>query len=172
MSDDQKNYSNVIYLNNNIKTAIYTCKALNLNNVNNDKILAGISNIKKNSQLIGRWTTVSNNPKIIFDAAHNLAGFESISSQLLKTKYNQLHVILAFIKGKNINELISTLPSNSNIYLNDKSHLLNLNILNFASNSKYSFKNFSEAMKNILKSKTHKFDIDGKYLMNMPKNAF
>ena len=52
------------------------------------------------------------------------------------------------------------------IYLNDKSHLINLNILNFASNSKYSFKNFSEAMKNILKSKAHKFDIDGKYLMN------
>ncbi len=52
------------------------------------------------------------------------------------------------------------------IYFNDKSHLINLNILNFASNSKYSFKNFSEAMKNILKSKTHKFDIDGKYLMN------
>ena len=31
---------------------------------------------------------------------------------------------------------------------------------------KFSFKNFSEAMKNILKSKTHKFHIDGKYLMN------
>ena len=52
------------------------------------------------------------------------------------------------------------------IYLNDKNHLINLNILNFTSNSKYSFKNFSEAMKNILKSKVHKFDIDGKYLMN------
>lgn len=52
------------------------------------------------------------------------------------------------------------------IYLNDKNHLINLNILNFASNSKYSFKNFSEAMKNILKSKAHKFEIDGKYLMN------
>ena len=52
------------------------------------------------------------------------------------------------------------------IYLNDKSHLINLNILNFVSNSEYSFKNFSEAMKNILKSKAHKFDIDGKYLMN------
>ena len=35
------------------------------------------------------------------------------------------------------------------IYLNDKNHLINLNILNFVSNSKYSFKNFSEAMKNI-----------------------
>jgi len=52
------------------------------------------------------------------------------------------------------------------IYLNDKNHLINLNILNFTSNSKYSFKNFSEAMKKILKSKAHKFEIDGKYLMN------
>ena len=114
--NDQKNYSSVSYLNTNIKTAIYTCKALNLDNINNDSILAGISNVTKNSSLIGRWTTISNNPKIIFDAAHNLAGFESLSSQLKKTKYNQLHIILAFVKGKNINELIGTLPSNSNIY--------------------------------------------------------
>ena len=114
--NDQENYSTVNYLNTNIKTAIHTCRALNLNNVNNDSILSGISNINKNSQLIGRWTTVSNNPKIIFDAAHNLAGFKSISSELDKLKYNQLHIILAFIKGKNISELISTLPLNSNIY--------------------------------------------------------
>ena len=114
--NDRVNYSNVNYLNTNIKTAICTCRALNLNNVDNDSILSGISNINKNSQLIGRWTTVSNNPKIIFDAAHNLAGFKSISSELDKLKYNQLHIILAFIKGKNISELISTLPLNSNIY--------------------------------------------------------
>ena len=114
--NDQENYSTVNYLNTNIKTAVHTCRALNLNNVDNDSILSGISNINKNCQLIGRWTTVSNNPKIIFDAAHNLAGFKSISSELDKLKYNQLHIILAFIKGKNISELISTLPLNSNIY--------------------------------------------------------
>ena len=114
--NDQKCYSSVNYLNTNIKTAIQTCKSLNLKSVNNNTILAGIYNINDNSQLIGRWTTISNDPKIIFDAAHNLSGFESISSQLKKTKYNQLHIILAFIKGKNINDLISKLPSNSNIY--------------------------------------------------------
>ena len=113
---DQNNYSSVNYLNTNIKTAIQTCKSLNLKSVNDDTILAGISNINKNSLLIGRWATICNDPKIVFDAAHNLAGFESISSQLKKTKYNQLHIILAFIKGKTINELISKLPSNSNIY--------------------------------------------------------
>ena len=113
---DQNSYSSVNYLNTNIKTAIQTCKSLNLKSVNDDTISAGISNINKNSLLIGRWTTICNDPKVIFDAAHNLAGFESISSQLKKTKYNQLHVILAFIKGKNINELISKFPPNSNIY--------------------------------------------------------
>ena len=113
---DQNSYSSVNYLNTNIKTAIQTCKSLNLKSVNDDTILAGISNINKNSLLIGRWTTICNDPKVVFDAAHNLAGFESISSQLKKTKYNQLHIILAFIKGKNINELISKLPPNSNIY--------------------------------------------------------
>ena len=45
-----------------------------------------------------------------------MAGFKCISSQLDKIKYNQLHIILAFIKGKNITELISTLPLNSNLY--------------------------------------------------------
>ncbi len=114
--NNERSYSSVNYLNTNIKTAIQTCKSLNLKSVNNNTILAGISNINENSQLIGRWTTISNDPKIIFDAAHNLSGFESLSSQLKKTKYNQLHIILAFIKGKKINELISKLPSNSNIY--------------------------------------------------------
>ena len=82
---DQNSYSSVNYLNTNIKTAIQTCKSLNLKSVNDDTILAGISNINKNSLLIGMWATICNDPKIVFDAAHYLAGFESISYQLKKT---------------------------------------------------------------------------------------
>ena len=114
--NDQKQYSSVNYLNTNIKTAIYTCRALNLENVDNNSIMAGISNINKNCQLIGRWSTISENPKVIFDAAHNLAGFKIISSQLEKVNYNKLHVILSFIEGKNIKELISELPADSKFY--------------------------------------------------------
>ena len=114
--DDKKIYSNVNYLNSNIKTAIHTCNALNLSNVNNNSILAGISNINKNSQLIGKWTTISNDPKIIFDSAHNLAGFKSISSQLNNVDFDKLCIILAFIKGKNIKELIDEFPVNTNFY--------------------------------------------------------
>jgi len=52
-----------------------------------------------------------------------------------------------------------------NIYLNGKNHLINLNILNFVFNTKLKTKDFSEILKNILKAKTHKFNIDGKYLI-------
>ena len=53
-----------------------------------------------------------------------------------------------------------------NIYLNDKNHLINLNILNFVINGKLKNKDFSEILKKILKSKKPKFPVDGKYLID------
>ncbi len=53
-----------------------------------------------------------------------------------------------------------------NIYLNDKNHLINLNILNFVINEKLKLKDFSETLKKILQSKKQKFPVDGKYLMD------
>jgi len=53
-----------------------------------------------------------------------------------------------------------------NIYLNNKNHLISLNILNFVIDIKYKFKDFSENLKKILRSKTHEFNIDGKYLID------
>ena len=52
-----------------------------------------------------------------------------------------------------------------NVYFSNKIHLANLNILNFANNSKNKVKDFSEIFKKILQSKIHLFPIDGKYLM-------
>ena len=52
-----------------------------------------------------------------------------------------------------------------NIYFYDKDHLTNLNILNFVINDKVKTDDFFNTFKRILKSKIHKFTIDGKYLM-------
>lgn len=52
-----------------------------------------------------------------------------------------------------------------NIYLHDKKYLTDLNILNYVINKRQKLKDFSDTFKRILKSKTHKFSIDGKYLM-------
>ena len=52
-----------------------------------------------------------------------------------------------------------------NIYFHDKNYLIDLNILNFVTNPSLKLKDFSEVLRKILNSKTHKFNIDGKYLM-------
>ena len=52
-----------------------------------------------------------------------------------------------------------------NIYLKNKNYLINLNILNFVINQSVKLKDFSEILSKILKSKTHKFSIDGKFLL-------
>ena len=52
-----------------------------------------------------------------------------------------------------------------NIYLHNKNHLINLNILNFVINPKINLKAFFENFRRILKSKSHQFKIDGKYLI-------
>ena len=52
-----------------------------------------------------------------------------------------------------------------NIYLKNKNYLANLNIINFASNTKCELKDFSEIMRRILQSKLHTFPINGKYLI-------
>ena len=60
-----------------------------------------------------------------------------------------------------------------NIYLSNKKHLINLNILNCVNNSKFKLKDFSKILKKILQSKTHVFPINGKYLMqNGMKQGF
>ena len=53
-----------------------------------------------------------------------------------------------------------------NIYLNNKNHLINLSILNFVLNNKLKVVDFSKILKSILKSKTYKFEIDCKYLID------
>ena len=53
-----------------------------------------------------------------------------------------------------------------NIYLYNKNHLINLNIMNYVLNTKHKIKDFSENLRRILKSRTQKFPIDGKYLID------
>ena len=109
-------YSEIDYLNKNIHTSIETCKLLNLENLNNETIRRAIKNTTLNNSLFGRWSLVSNNPRVIFDSAHNEAGFISVSNELSKISYNKIYILLSFVKGKEIKNFIRHLPKNSNFY--------------------------------------------------------
>ena len=115
-NNEENVFSEIDYLNKNIKTAIKACRLLNPNNLSQNSINNGIERVNTNSSLIGRWTTIDDNPKVIFDAAHNEAGFISIANELSKIPYKDIYIMLGFVKGKNIRKLISHLPKESKLY--------------------------------------------------------
>ena len=80
----------------------------------------------------------------------------------LKNKINLFAKHLNMIKE---NKEFFNKDLEKNIYLNDKNHLVNLNILNFIINPKINLDVFSENLKRILKSKSHQLKIDGRYLI-------
>ena len=117
-------------------------KILKHSQINKELLLAVLLIDEKNSQdYFGHKYNISN------DIKENL--------NLLAKNFSLLR--------KNKNFFIKDLEKN--IYLYDKNHLINLNILNFAINSKLKLKEFSETFNRILKSKTHQFPFDGKYLI-------
>ena len=93
---------------------------------------------------------------------HEYFGHKYNVSNNIKDNLNSLAKNLKLVKENNdfFNKDLE-----KNIYLLDKNYLINLNILNFVINPSLKLKDFSEVLRNILKSKTHKLNIDGKYLI-------
>ncbi|MEO2100054.1 MAG: Mur ligase family protein, partial [Flavobacteriaceae bacterium] len=70
------------YQAKNIQTAISALNQLSLLNVDNETLKKGLSTVVFNTNLMGRWQTLSSNPDIILDVAHNKEGLIYISEQL------------------------------------------------------------------------------------------
>ena len=79
---------------------------------------------------------------------------------------NNLNLLAKNFKFSQENKFFFSKDLEKNIYLNNKNHLIDLNILNFVTNTKNKYEDFLAISKNILKSKSRQFPIDGKYLMD------
>jgi tRNA nucleotidyltransferase/poly(A) polymerase len=93
--------------------------------------------------------------------SHEYFGHKYNVSNNIKDNLNLLAKNLKLLKE---NKDFLNKDLEKNIYLNDKNHLINLSILNFVVDTKYKLDDFSQNLKRILRAKTYKFRIDGKYL--------
>ena len=112
----ENSYSNVLYQEKNISTAIFSIKHLVGFNITEVSILNGIENVELNTGFYGRWSKISDDPKVIIDVAHNNSGFEQLAYQIETEDYKKLYIILGFTKGKKVKELIKYLPIDANLY--------------------------------------------------------
>ncbi|WP_113738187.1 bifunctional folylpolyglutamate synthase/dihydrofolate synthase [Blattabacterium clevelandi] len=83
--------------------------------ISNKSIENGLKNVIKNTHFKGRWQILQYNPKIICDIAHNEGGFIMIKNQLKKESYENLHLILGFVKEKKVEKLLKYF-SNEDFY--------------------------------------------------------
>ncbi len=74
----------------------------------------GVSKVISQTGLKGRWQILSENPLMICDTAHNVAGISQIVESIQKIKYQKLWMILGFVSDKDISSILQLLPKEAN----------------------------------------------------------
>ena len=65
---------------------------------------------------MGRYQIVSHRPKIILDSAHNKEGINALFEQVAKEKYKQLHIVMAVVNDKDLNNVLDLFPKSAKYY--------------------------------------------------------
>lgn len=111
------------YQKKNLNTTIVTIEKLKEIGVKieEEAIRKGIENVVKNTGFIGRWTILSQNPLIITDTGHNIAGITQVVGQLtnlMKQKEGaRLNIVIGFVADKAIDKILKILPFNAKYFV-------------------------------------------------------
>lgn len=106
------------YQERNMNTILCACNILKqMNIIKNDDIIAkGLTNICKNTGLLGRWQTIQNNPTVVCDTGHNVGGWNYLATQIKRQQCNQLRIVFGMVDDKDINSVMFLLPKNAIYY--------------------------------------------------------
>ena len=106
------------YQQKNIKTVLKSTEILNhvYFKINHGHIESGLNNVRKNTDLSGRWQIIQYDPTIICDTAHNTAALKEVISQLLKLEYFEIHFIIGFSDDKDLRNISKIFPKESKYY--------------------------------------------------------
>lgn len=108
-----------LYQIHNIKTVIKSVDILNKNGfkISNQVIKKGLLNVVKNTQLMGRWQVLQENPKVVCDTAHNKEGLTYVMQQVKAETYNRLHIVFGVVNDKDLEGILPLLPKDASYYL-------------------------------------------------------
>lgn len=107
-----------IYQVKNIRTALVALNQLNHLGfkLSSEIIKEGVSKTIAQTSLLGRWQRLGDNPSIICDTGHNVAGVKEILKQINSLQYVNLHMVIGMVDDKDIDEVLNILPKNAYYY--------------------------------------------------------
>ena len=107
-----------IYQEKNIKGVIAVIDFLKHQgwDISDENLKNGLLNVVKNTHLKGRWQTLSTHPTIVCDTGHNIGGLTYVMEQLKKQTYTQLHIVIGFVKEKDVKGVLELFPKEAHYY--------------------------------------------------------
>lgn len=106
-----------VYQAQNIQTALTALACLDDHKINLNTLKQGLNNVISNTGLLGRWQIIADSPLLILDVGHNKEGLSFLATELQRLAFDHLHLIMGFVKGKKVVDLISLFPSEASFYL-------------------------------------------------------
>ncbi|WP_295829864.1 folylpolyglutamate synthase/dihydrofolate synthase family protein [uncultured Winogradskyella sp.] len=148
------------YQDNNIKTVMKSIEVLKASgfNISNKVLKSGLLNVVKNTNLIGRWQLLGENPKIVCDTAHNKEGLTYTMRQLKDECLADIHIVFGVVSDKDLEKIIDILPKSANYYLCKPNVLRGLDTEKLArvfEDNKYKYKVYNSVEKAYLAAKSN-----------------
>ena len=81
----------------------------------------GFEHVCSISGLMGRWMVINESPRVVCDTGHNVAGVQYIVKQLAKERYSNLHIVLGFVKDKDVTHILEMFPRYATYYFTNAS---------------------------------------------------
>ena len=108
------------YQQHNLRTALAATEILiarqEFANLSLENAIAALAKVKRLTGLRGRWEIVQQQPLIITDVGHNAAGIEEVMKQWEQIDAPQKHILVGFVKDKEIDAALSYFPKDAIYY--------------------------------------------------------
>ncbi len=86
-----------------------------------DNIRTGFARVCSLTGFLGRWQTISNNPRTICDAGHNIGGIKEVTEQLAREQYTTLRIVFGMVGDKDVESVLAMMPRGAIYYFTQAS---------------------------------------------------
>ena len=85
-------------------------------NITPNNIIRGFANVTTLTGLRGRWEKLRENPVVICDTGHNVAGWKWLAPQIKSVACRKLRLVFGMVDDKDVETVIKLLPKNATYY--------------------------------------------------------
>ena len=85
-------------------------------NITPNNIVRGFANVTTLTGLRGRWEKLRENPVVICDTGHNVAGWKWLAPQIKSAVCRKLRLVFGMVDDKDVETVIKLLPQNATYY--------------------------------------------------------